>query len=263
MLKIVTICSKVAVMLLCTVLIMSNGCSLIKPQKSVTNIEIEKTPFELQEELDKAIATRFDKWANIDTSKVIESIIVELEKQLPFLDIVKNKFNVNEPTRIQLLKAREFIILGGLSNKIYLSQAFFNVVKYENEAAFFLARELVIMHSGVLRDKAHNDSEKNAMRRVVSFGKDSFYDLGRVESLRADSNAVKLMYAAGYDPRGAVTALQTLISLKSDRNLLNNIWSNPSERLELVRQEIAKLSPLRDPVISSAKFKALMNYYNK
>ncbi len=147
---------------------------------------------------------------------------------------------VDQGLAVVLLNSDKPICAAGLAGNIYVSKGALRQIVYENELAFLLAREAALARSGALEERLSQAADKGQdLQRLGLLEKDGLYALPHHVHVDADRAAVKTLYSLGYDPRGAVSLLQRWNPLP------------PSEdRLSAVREEIAKLSPMRDPVIN-------------
>ena len=152
-------------------------------------------------------------------------------------------------------------------------------MKYENELAFILATQLSLLKDGVPNaNLAHLQGQEvggsllilpTAPPPVAStqflergwFDPGGLFDFGSNAYLNAEREGIRLAYGAKFDPRGAVTLIQRWTSpvMEAQTGGLGKILPEPEERLEAARQEVAQLSPLRNPIVKGQAFDDLQS----
>lgn len=124
--------------------------------------------------------------------------------------------------KVVLLDSSEPVLRSGPLQSLYVSRGALGAVRFENELAFLLGRAVAAL------------SVKGP-------------------SAALDKAAVRLAYDATYDPRGAVSLLERWSRDGSVAPASEDATTFP-DRLRAVRLEIAKLSPQRDPIVSTPRF---------
>ncbi len=129
-------------------------------------------------------------------------------------------------------------------NGVLLSQDIFRRVKFENELAFILARSVAAARSGVgYKCIWDTDAGKLQIKNEP---------VNETQNADLDVQAIRLLYEAHYDPRSAISVIVNLDPAPPNRAGK----FDPNEiRLQMTRQEIARLSPIRDPIVSGEVFK--------
>ena len=131
-----------------------------------------------------------------------------------YLEEIASKLR-GSPVSVVLLDSAAPVLECGPVNTLYLSRGALEPVRFENELAFLLGRA------------------------VAAFSPEP-------SPSALDKAAVRLAYGAAYDPRGAVSLMERWSEAEGA--------SSYADRLKAVRSEIAKLSPLRDPIVSTQRF---------
>ena len=179
---------------------------------------------------------------------------------------------------VRLLATATPLVAPGLNKTIYISRGALSTVVYENELAYLLAVQLACVRDHVT---AHNltslrgqEASESPIKLAAAptvlrksymdkgwFDAGGLFDFGSVAYLKAGQDGVKLMYSAKYDPRGAVTLVQrwTTPPVEEQMGALGKILPEPEERLDSAREEVAKLSPLHDPIVKSRAFEELQS----
>jgi hypothetical protein len=151
---------------------------------------------------------------------------------------------------------------------------------YENELAFIVAGQLDLLRDRTtVRNLAALEGQEVGARLITLptapptrqvdylerdwFEPGGLFDFGVNPYLKADTNAVRLIYAAKFDPRGAATFIERWSQSPSARKAIGKILPDPQERLRTVRDEVAKLSPLRDPIVRTRAFDDLRTHLKK
>lgn len=179
--------------------------------------------------------------------------------------------------RVFLLASGEQLLGAGLSHTIYVSQGLLVSVQFENELAFLLGTQLSLMKEGLPLRNFTESQGQDMMGSVVRlptmpetsgsadllkkgwFESGGFFDFGSENYLNADKEAIRLCHAAQFDPRGAPTLFQRWLEASKHRDAdeAGNLLPDLKERLDLARLEVAKLTPLRDPIVKTKAFDEL------
>jgi predicted Zn-dependent protease len=176
--------------------------------------------------------------------------------------------------KLVLLNTDDVLGGAGLSDTIYVSKGLLKTVQFENELAFVLAANIVLLDRGVPAANFADSNSHEIVSSVVQFanlgqGSSSlpmlrerwfavggFFDFGSQRYLDADIEAIRRCYAAQFDPRGAATLFARWRETKNSKRyaVTEDVWPDLPERLDRARSEIAKLTPLRDPIVKSKDF---------
>ena len=138
-------------------------------------------------------------------------------------------------------------------NRIYLSIGELKELQFDNEVAAAIALQLghILSRHAIRRVEVHQTPADTETTQVDYFGPAGIFAFSKKEYIEATEWAVKILYGAGYDPRGLV-ALWT----KFQDNPKKSPYENDAipEILERTREAITELSPLRNPVIMTKEF---------
>lgn len=200
------------------------------------------------------LSTEFEEKIQIKSDTEItvylRSIAVKLSQSQPELKVAPvGVFLVSNEAQ----RWRNYSLPG---NRIYISVNLLKEIEFENEAAAAIAIELShIYKRWVLeRSQPKNSPESNSpivAARPTFFGEHSLFEYSDVEWNESLTEAVKLMYRAGYDPRGMVTLLK-----KYEKKGKASPFSAKKINLLLegVRSTVVSLAPLRNPVVRTEAF---------
>ena len=142
-------------------------------------------------------------------------------------------------------------------NRIYLSIGELKELQFDNEVAAAIALQLghILSRHAIKRVEVHPNVTATVAdpetTQVDYFGPAGIFAFSKKDYIEATEWAVKILYGAGYDPRGLV-ALWT----KFQDNPKKSPYENDAipEILERTREAITELSPLRNPVIMTKEF---------
>jgi predicted Zn-dependent protease len=258
-----------------------SGCSTAQKKNAEQQIVPVDREASLAERLEKELDRAYGEWKDPAVEKLLHKI---LKKLAASSETNGADAAFVSDVRIHLLKTKVPYAAPGFNKTIILSRGIFDFLRYENELAFLLGSELYL-----LRDRASARNLANLQGQQISenlitlptnpqaiaggrdhlagewFEPGGLFDFGSEAYLKAEAAAIKQAYGAKYDPRGAVTLIErwTLPSSADLLKALGKILPEPEERLSLAREEVAKLSPLRDPIVKGQAFEELQTLLKK
>ncbi|MBI3544455.1 MAG: hypothetical protein HY075_14380 [Deltaproteobacteria bacterium] len=219
--------------------------------------------------LDRNLDKAFGAWNDSGTEQLLTAMLGRIASADPAYAALKD-------AHVHLLDTTTPYIAPGLAKTVYVSRGALGAVLYENELAFLLATQLAFLHDHATKRNLAVLQGQEVGEHILSlptspavmhrdylekgwFEAGGLFDVGNVVYLKAEADGIKLMYAAKYDPRGAVALIQrwTAPPLDAQLRALGKILPEPDERLNQAREEVAKLSPLRDPIVRSHAFEEL------
>lgn len=234
------------------VLFLLCGCSSSSVRNSTAEIEAKDLTAEFDLQLLKMFEER-DAALDAHILPVIESVLTKLLKSNPQLAA---KFP--KKIEVQIVNTRKLIFLSGAKSSIILSTGLLANLRYESELASILSRELAILAWGGLSSRIGDQIPKVLLLKQEIDRPEGIFDLGVHFFLFADRTSAAIVHEAGYDPRGASSFLLRLNEhSKSLSFIQRRVLPSLKDRLEEVRDEIAKLSPLRDPIVSGPTFEEM------
>jgi hypothetical protein len=159
-------------------------------------------------------------------------------------------------------------------NRVYISSKLLLSLDYENELAGLFAVEFSHL---LARDAIQNHRQGQPVPELPMVasvpstghaelplpissirGPNSLFRYQRAQDENAFRAAVKILYQAGYDPRGLVSYL------RKRHNLEKEIPSTLVNLLETAtREELSRIPPLRNPIVSTGEFIALTQRLKK
>lgn len=238
-------------------------------EEQIVSTDRERT---LARELSKSLNQTYGAWSDTRAQEILVSIV----KRIVASDVAyQSKLS---RVRVHLLATATPYIAAGLDDIIYVSRGALKGVAYENELAFLLATQLALVKDKVpARNLALLQGESfgealvalptgpiNSVEDHLAkgwFEPGGLFDFGNDQYLKAEKEGIRLAYGANYDPRGAVTLIQrwNSPSERSTYKAIGKILPDSQERLTSAREEVAKLSPVRDPIVKSIAFDELQS----
>lgn len=138
-------------------------------------------------------------------------------------------------------------------NRLYLSSRLLKHVETETELAAAVALEFahILKRHVISRIGKAAPETRGAFRTIEYFGPAGIFNFSEAELLEATTEAVAILYDAGFDPRGLTELLR-----RHHENPGNSPWQEKTlnRLLENARQAIAMRAPLRNPVVKSKEF---------
>lgn len=253
-----------ASILISILLIALTGCQTSQKQQAEQAIVPAQTEDQLASDLNGALEAKFGRIKDTEIESALRAIAVKLASVDPTLS---GNTNIN----FLVLASTARLSGPGLKRFIIFSKGMLSQPKYENELAFLIAMNLNLIRSdeprrrlAALRGEQVGESLIEALPTKPRDPKVGFdplkerwfdvgglYDFGTVASLETVRASVRLMHTALFDPRGAVTLIE--------RGARVDLWPPNAEILKVVRDEIAKLSPLRDPIVRGQSFEIVQS----
>ena len=240
------------------------GCSSSEKRRAEQQIVTPDKQKRFSEQLKKNLVEKYSLISSSTKEKVLAKTISNLANS------TVGYSELNSVTVFIVGTDQQFIV-PGLGNEIFISRGLLGSLKYENELAFVLATQLALLHEKVPAAALANLQGQEFGETLISlptatpplrrhdylerdwFEPGGFYDFGLSAYMKAEREAVILCHNAKYDPRGAVTFTQRV-----EFDELGKILPEQEDRLNQARDEVAKLSPLRDPIVKSSGFDTLL-----
>lgn len=253
------------VLLVAALAIYGAGCGSAQKKRAeeqIVPVDHEKV---LGGQLDANLTAEYGAWEDPVAEAFLASLVTKL---MPAR---------SAGVRLRLLSTETPVLAAGLARSLYVSRGMLRMAHYENELAFLLGGPLELLRQGaparhlsalqgeqigenlILLPTLSPAMDRRDYLTTGWFETGGIFDYGTEAYLDADRAAIQAAYAAHFDPRGAATLLQRWQqpTWRNKLKLLGNILPPPDERFEAARGEVAKLSPLRDPVIKSRGFEQL------
>ncbi|MEW6055873.1 MAG: hypothetical protein AB1540_04590 [Bdellovibrionota bacterium] len=175
--------------------------------------------------------------------------------------------------KVVVLETATPYIAAGIVDTIYVSVGMLEAIHYENELAFILATQIALLkEQATVRNLANLQGHELGSSLVTLpttpiepasdyltkgwFQPGGLFDFGQETYLKAERTAVEIIYAAKFDPRGAVTFVQrcSINPFQQQMRALGKILPDFDSRIVQARESVAKLTPLRDPIVTSQAF---------
>ena len=248
------------------------GCQSVQRRQVEQQIVSYDRERKLAPDLSKALDRTYGTWGDTKAQEILTTIV----KRIVASDAeYQSKLS---GARVHLLATATPYIAAGLDGIIYVSRGALKGALYENELAFLLATQLALAKEKVparnlalLQGQAFGENFVGLPTTPLAseddyLGKGWFepgglFDFGNDQYLKAEREGIRLAYGAKYDPRGAVTLIQRWNSPteRPTYRAIGKILPEPEERLRSAREEVAKLSPVRDPIVKSVAFDELQS----
>lgn len=179
-------------------------------------------------------------------------------------------------------KDKKWSSFGLPGNRIYLPVGLLKRLDYENELAAAIAFQLGHLLEKHLHFKLITQTDSSKLHAIENlddsmdrlwplqdqrgfsnihyFGPNGVFSYSDEDEAAAAQIAVRILYRAGYDPRGVISLFE---------RYRNNIKQSPYETstimkmTEHARQEIAMFAPLRNPIVRSQNFLVLQKRIRK
>jgi predicted Zn-dependent protease len=232
------------------------SCSTASSTRTITPQEQTQRDLRAGFEIAQDFESRLRFKTDLDVSVFLRQVAEKLTAGDPNLKTA--------PVGVLLLLDRnqEWRDYGLPGNRVYLSTSLLRHIRFENEVAAAIAFELSHIASRdalVKLEEVTGQSEPEQLdpppihhlSDTEYFGSGGIFAFSEPVQLAAAEHAVKLLYSAGYDPRGLV-ALWALYG----RNPLNSPFDSATlnKLQEATRLEIAQYSPLLNPIVRSDAF---------
>lgn len=251
------------------------GCASAKRKHAEQQIVPADTESAVGAELSKNLDQAYGAWKEPRVEQILNEIVAKIvASDASYKDSVSD-------ARIHLLSTGTPLVAAGLNKTVYVSKGLLNALQYETELAYMLAMQLALLKEGVPARQVATlqgesvgeslivlpttplDDQADFLRRGW-FEAGGLFDYGNEAYLKAEAEAVRLIWSSKYDPRGAVSLVQRLDTPKERANyrVLGKILPDAEDQLRVAREEVAKLSPLRDPIVKSVAFTELQGRLN-
>jgi predicted Zn-dependent protease len=219
-----------------------SSCTLKQPPKVTRSVLTESDLSQYEAKLTQLLNNKYGKRSDHAAASAVALVLKTLK--------------ADDYYSVILLPTPRHICIAGVQSRVYLSYGLLDVIQYENELAFLLARELYILRSRLIADRIEYLGLRDHLKIEDLFEGQKIYQLDRLKALEADRMAIRALYGANYDPRGGVSLMMRILSKSLDSSDPEvKVLPSVEDRLEAIRDEIAKLSPLRTPIVSSAEFR--------
>lgn len=241
--------------------IIVSGCQTAQKTQAIQEIVPAETEASLSNQLTTNLVRRYGLWPDPETNEMVSALTAMLVQADPKLK--------STPTEVKILLTQDPIMAPGFQNVIYVSRGMLQTVHYENELAYVIALQLSFIKEAMVR-KRFAELRGSQIGENILFlptkpivlesdplEKDWFepgglFDFGSQLYLNAQREAIHHIYQAKFDPRGCSNLIQ-----KWNLQVLSKILPDQEAQLKLAREEVAKLSPLRDPIVNTVKFEKM------
>lgn len=224
--------------------VLMQGCASLGEPEELTPQEQIQVDNQIGGDLEKRLDPqfRFVKSSRLDRS--LSRVALRLAKKSPALK--------QSRVRVRMIRTIEnrWKNYGFPGINVYLCVNVLKKLEYENEVAAAIAFELGHILGRSLLSQLEKENNSVPKELEIS-GEESFFEFPMESHLVAIKHAVKLLYDAGYDPRGLIS-LWKLNETHLKRSPFNIIMLQ--EFTPKTHQTIAKLAPLRNPTVQTSEF---------
>ncbi len=195
------------------------------------------------------MTSQLDREVRFKNDPVVQKFLLEVgEKLVKRIDVLKSM-----PFQVQMIdeQKHQWRNFGLPGTKIYLSVGLLKQVEFENEIAAAIAFELAHITNRHAVERLTNLSNTRPGPIVDYTGPRGVMAFPEKLLLKSIENAVEILYAAGYDPRGLLSVWERYLvqprQSHYDRSTLNHL-------IEATRSTLALYAPLRNPIVKSPSF---------
>ena len=240
---------------------LSLGCSSKQPKK-VFSLK-EKMRFEQKVGIN--LAKVFEKKLEFVQDQFILSYLTTLGEKL--YQAIVNQENISISTKLMKNNHEHYFNSSLPGNRIYISLKLLGQLKYENQLAASMAIEVArILKKSAIKKIYQSDSEFYSVEKIIDFDeiiknlKDGSFQYTDLENAEIIQFSIKILYLAGFDPRGLLYYFKVLQTLGK-----HSPYSEEQlqEFIEVARREIVKFPPLLNPTVGSEYFNQVMKRVKK
>lgn len=217
------------------------GCSTVVVEEKKDDIKVRVLR---ESRIGQKLALSLERKINIVKDPKLDRYFTTLGESLLSVTPELNAF----PLQVRVFRQKKTQKLSHYSlpgNRVYLSLDLLKIYEFENEFAAALAIEMGRLMGKVVLGRVDGIPEKEY------FNRHGLFEVSLEGETAALQNAIEILYRAGYDPRGMVTLYQKM-DQNSGKVLLDKDLID--ELIEESRRKVASSSPLRNPIVQSAKF---------
>lgn len=247
-------------------LIFISGCQTARMASDHLDGTTASAAFDVEVSFDRGIQKKYPLLSNQTLSDYIGSVLLQISRKGTSGAILQ-KDNIV----VRVLSSKKCFLGISPKNHVYVSLGVLNLLQYENELGFLLSMALEIRHSGYVQKYYDALGLKPNISPEKYFEPDGVFDFGGLEYLKIKKQSLKHLYAAGYDLRGAITIIDRVFekhrpptAMKlSDVSSFRALWYEASELKVIMREEVAKFPPIRDPIVKSREFEKFLSSVRK
>lgn len=250
-------------------IVMLSACHSAPKKNAEQQIVPAENKRRLSERLDSEVFKYYGQWKDDAAERILNKLVQQIASSDP-------TYEDQVGARVKLLGATTPLVAPGIAQGIYISRGMLGTIRYENELAFVLACQLALLKENTTAQNLANLHGQDVGENIVTlptappslkhdylasgwFEPGGLFDFGETTYIKAQEEGIRLMSKAKYDPRGAVSLIQRWINLPTNTQMraLQKILPESSEQLNSAREEVAKTSPMRDPIVKSQAFAEL------
>jgi predicted Zn-dependent protease len=226
-----------------------SGCS----STPLTPIPIEAQELETYDvKMGKKIAESADRYFQLRVDFEIQNFLSSYIQK--FLELSHS--SDSSLVRVSLIQDQNSIwkTFSLPGNQFYVSVGLLKSLEYENELAALFAFEVSLLTRRVMLNMIESLEKLNRINSEHPLTWEGALSFSVQDKVEAAKSAVNLLYQAGFDPRG-LSSLFKHYTLNPDHSPYG--MEDRAYILDAIRVEVAKLPPLRNPIIRGDEFTEL------
>lgn len=247
-------------------LIFFSGCQTARMASDHPTSATQSAALDVEASFDRGIQKKYSLLNSDVLSDYIRSVLVQISRKGTSGAILQKQNIV-----VRVLSAKKCFLGISPKNHVYVSLGVLNLLQYENELGFLLSMALEMRHSGVVQKYYDALGLKPNTSPEKYFEPDGIFDFGGLEYLKIKKQSLKHLHAAGYDLRGAITIIDRVFEKHRDSSAIKlsdvssfrALWYEPTELKVIMREEVAKFPPIRDPIVKSREFEKFLSNVKK
>ena len=228
---------------------------------------------EYSKQLTQSLEKKFGIWKDTTVEIMLSSVLKKLSVANPIIRSAATGI------KFVILNVQTPFAFPGLDKTVYLSKGALAAVEYENELAFLICTPIVMIEKRLPETRFESLVNEEESSRVIAFpiqpkitrvdflqsgwfNVGGFFDFGTLEYMNADKEAVAIPPKARFDHRGAVSLYQRFMQEPKVSKLkaLVKFLPDIGDRFENIKEESAKILPIRDAVLKS---RAMRDYKSR
>lgn len=237
--------------------VFSFRCATQKTQEKENLAEIIKKDNDVSSKLVAEIDQLFQYKKDEDIENYLNQLVFSMTQKTAGLKGIPLKVSLIHPKSAKA-KWHDYSVAG---LRIYLSKDLVKNISFEHELAAAISFELGhAIKRHFLKNLEVQSSQKGEASKRRWLGEGGVLEYSLDQDLEAIPEAIRILYQAGYDPRG----LQSLW-VRHEKSKRNSYYT--AEQIEMLkmktRKELVQHPPLLNPIVRSDRFLSLMKRFKK
>jgi len=234
-------------LLVFTVAIFIQGGCASQPQ---VHLPTEAVKLERESILKDQLSQKAEKHFTLKSSPAVEAYIARIIHQLMSASNPEER-----PAEVKVFLVDDqnglWRSLSIPENRFFLSLGLLKTIEFEHELASLLSMQISILSRKVIFNLVSSSESSRDVSPPHHITWESLLNASLEEEQASIGPAIDLVYKAGFDPRGMVS-LYDRYTLTPDHSPYRR--KTRELYIEMMKQEISKLPPLRNPISRSEEF---------